>query len=204
MMIESLSMSKRLVLASTSRHRRALLERIGLDITACAPRCDESVDEGIPPDEMVEILSRRKAESVADDHADALIIGSDQVAEIDGRVLGKPGTAERAVDQLVSLSGREHRLLTGLCVHDPETGRSEVGLTIHRMCMWPFDRARLSRYVARDQPIDCAGSYRIESSGVALFESMSGEDYTAIVGLPICLLSRLLRHYGVTLMDHVV
>ena len=204
MMLESQLMSKPLVLASTSRHRRALLERTGLSVATCAPQCDEAVADGVSPTEMVEVLSRRKAESVAREHPGALIVGSDQVAEIDGHILGKPGTAERAVDQLASLAGREHRLLTGLCIHEPETGRSEVGLTVHRMSMWPLDRKRLAHYVARDLPLDCAGSYRIEATGVCLFESMVGEDYTAIVGLPVCLLAQLLRRFDVTLLDHAV
>jgi septum formation protein len=196
-------MSKPLVLASTSRYRRALIERLGLEVTACAPKCDELVTAGTTPDDLVRLLARRKAESVASDHPKALIIGSDQVAELDGEVLGKPGTPERAVEQLAALSGREHRLLTGLCVHDPDTGRSEVGLTVHRMQMWPLDRALLARYVELDRPIDCAGSYRVEAHGVALFQAMSGDDFTAIEGLPICLLAALLLRFDMTLLDQV-
>ncbi len=191
------------MLASTSRHRRGLLEGMGLEFTACAPRCDERVDPPLPPDRMVRLLARRKAESVARDHPGALIIGSDQVAELEGEVLGKPGSAEAAVDQLSALAGREHRLLTGLCVHDAPTGRSETGLAVHRMRMRPLGRELLARYVARDQPIDCAGSYRVESAGAALFEVMAGDDFTAIVGLPICLLGDLLEHFGVTLLDRL-
>jgi septum formation protein len=196
-------MVKPLVLASTSRHRRALLERAGLSFVPCAPRCDEEIAEGTPPAEIVVVLARRKAESLAPEHPDGLIIGSDQVVEIDGRVLGKPGTVEAATAQLVSMSGREHRLLTGLCVHEPSTGRSETGLSVHRMRMWPLDEERLARYVARDLPLDCAGSYRVEAAGVTLFESMEGDDFTAIVGLPLCLLARLLLRFDVTLVDYL-
>lgn len=203
MMVETPGMSKPLVLASTSRHRRALLERAGLSYTACAPRCDEDADDATGPEDLVQILARRKAESLASEYPEALIVGSDQVVEIDGRVLGKPGTAEGAVAQLAMLSGREHRLLTGLCVLAPSEQRSEVGLATHRMRMWPLDTARLTRYVARDNPLDCAGSYRVEAAGITLFESMAGDDFTAIVGLPLCLLARLLRRFDVTLLDHL-
>lgn len=192
-----------LILASTSRHRRALLGQVGLGHIHCvAPRCDEEVDTpGISPVDFVAELSRRKAESVADEHPESLIIGSDQVVELDGEILGKPGTPERAVAQLSRLSGRSHHLLTGLCVHEVATGRSEVAVDQHEMRLWPLSEDRLRRYVELDQPLDCAGSYRVESAGVMLFESMQGADFTAIVGLPICLLSALLRRFGVTLLD---
>jgi septum formation protein len=198
--------NRTIVLASASRHRRALLERAGLGAVRCvAPASDETIDEpGLAPVELVTRLAERKARSVAAAHPDALVIGCDQVAEVDGRVLGKPGTAERAVEQLLALAGREHRLLTGLCVHEPATGRSELALDVHRMTMWPLDRTRLERYVAIDQPLDCAGSYRVEAAGIALFESMAGEDFTAIVGLPLCLLAGLLGRFGVTMLDIVV
>ena len=194
-----------LVLASTSRHRRALLERAGLGAVRCvAPTSDEAIDEaGVAPTDLVRRLAERKARSVAAAHPDALILGCDQVAEVDGRVLGKPGTAERALEQLLSLAGREHRLLTGLCVHEPATGRTELAVDVHRMTLWPLDRARLERYVAIDQPLDCAGSYRVEAAGITLFSSMAGEDFTAIVGLPLCRLAELLGRFGVTLLDHV-
>jgi septum formation protein len=204
MVLERTEMSNwNLILASTSRHRRALLHQAGLGhLTCVAPRCDENVDGlEISPSEQVALLARRKAESVGVAYPGALIIGSDQVVELDGEVLGKPGSAERAVEQLARLSGRSHRLLTGLCVHEPSTGRSEVAVSEHVMSMWPFTREQLRRYVELDQPLDCAGSYRVESAGVTLFESMRGEDYTAIVGLPMCLLARLLTLFGVTLLD---
>ena len=193
----------RVLLASTSRHRRALLDEVGLSgVASVAPLCDEVVeDPSIEPEELVRLLSIRKAESLSEAHPEALIIGSDQVVELDGAILGKPGTAERAVDQLMRLAGREHRLLTGICVHEPASGKSEVAVAVHRMRMRALDRERLARYVAADGPVDCAGSYRIESMGATLFESMEGEDYTAIVGLPLCHLGRLLDLFGVTLLD---
>ncbi len=199
-------MSKQnLVLASTSRHRRGLLRRAGLGAVTCvAPRCDEVVDDpAITHVELVRLLSQRKAESAATDFPEALIIGSDQVVEVDGEVLGKPGTAPRAVDQLVRLAGREHTLLSGLCVNEPRSGRSEVGVDVHLMRMWPLERAQLEEYVVHDEPLDCAGSYRIESAGITLFQSMEGSDFTAIVGLPLCQLARILLRFNVTLLELV-
>jgi len=197
--------NRNIVLASTSRHRRELLQRAGLGAVICvAPTSDEEVDdETITPLALVETLAERKARSVGSSFPEALIIGADQVVELEGAVLGKPGTEARAVDQLLALSGREHRLLTGLCVFEPRTGRVEVGVDVHCMKMWPLGRSRLERYVTYDQPLDCAGSYRVESAGVTLFQSMAGEDFTAIVGLPLCQLSELLSRFGVTLFDLV-
>jgi septum formation protein len=196
-------MGKRLVLASTSQHRRALLDRLGVPYEALAPRCDEAVAGVVAPEDLVRLLSRRKAESLGSEVPDALVVGSDQVVEVEGEVLGKPGSPERALDQLLRLAGREHRLLTGLCVHDPETGRSEVALDVHRMQMWPLSREQLARYVEWDRPVDCSGAYRVEAAGALLFERMAGEDHTAIVGLPVTLLAGLLRRFGVTLLDLV-
>lgn len=194
--------NRNILLASTSRHRRALLERAGLGaVTSVAPQCDEEVGAGIAPVDLVTSLAERKARSVASSHPESLIIGADQVVELDGVVLGKPGTAERALEQLLSLSGREHKLLTGICVYDPSTDRCEVGVDVHRMHMWPLDERRLRNYIVYDNPLDCAGSYRVESAGVALFRAMEGEDYTAIVGLPICRLAELLARFEITLVD---
>lgn len=198
--------NRNLVMASTSPHRRALLERIGLGSVVCvAPRCDEEVDDPtLSPAELVQLLAERKARSVASAFPEDLIIGADQVVELDGQVLGKPGTEALAVEQLLSLAGREHRLVTGVCVHEPHTGRSELGVDVHRMRMWPHDRGLLERYVARERPLDCAGAYKVESAGAALFESMAGEDFTAIVGLPLCQVGKLLATFDLTLLDLVL
>lgn len=188
----------RVVLASTSRHRRALLDRLGLEYDVVAPGVDESLAkaEGLDPEVLVRRLAREKAEAVHARRADAIVIGSDQCAAIDGRILDKPGTAERAVDQLALLSGRTHRLLTAVHVIGP---RVHVHLDEHRLTMRALERAEIERYVARDAPLDCAGAYKIESLGVSLFERVEGEDATAIVGLPLIALCRILRAAGVAL-----
>lgn len=188
----------RLVLASTSRYRRQLLGRLGVPFEAVAPACHEENPDGLPPLELARELSIRKARAVS--ISSGLVIGSDQVVDLDGEVLGKPGTAERAVDQLCRLAGREHRLITGVAVRDAADGRLEVDVDVHRLTMRALDRATLAAYVAHDQPLDCAGSYLLERRGIALFERIEADpdtaDDTAIIGLPLQKLCRLLRRFG--------
>jgi septum formation protein len=202
-----------LVLASTSAYRAALLARLGLPFEAVAPDCDEDgvKAQGLSAEDLVRELARRKAESVAHRFPDALVIGSDQVAELDGEILGKPGTAERARSQLARLAGREHRLVTGVCLlggtaeapagggagpNDGERHRLEA-LDIHRLRVRRLSPEQIHRYVAQDVPLDCAGSYKIEGQGIALFESIQGGDYTAIIGLPLTQVVALLASCGV-------
>lgn len=185
-----------LVLASTSRYRRELMDRLGVPYEARAPLYDEEHDLGLVPDDLVQELARRKAESLAAACPDALVIGADQVAELDGAVLLKPGSVDAAVAQLRSLAGRTHRLLTGVAVHDPRSGRTEVALDVHRMTMRPLGEPALRAYVERDRPVDCAGAYKVECAGVALFEAMEGRDFTAIVGLPLTVVVTLLGRFG--------
>ena len=192
---------RKLVLASTSRYRRDLLARLGHPFEAVAPTCDEDAvkAEGHSADVLVRRLARLKAESVRARYPDPLIIGSDQVAEVDGRILGKPGTPAAAEAQLRRLRGREHRLLTALCVLDARTGRLAEALDIHTLRLRPLSDAQIARYVAAESPLDCAGSYKIEGLGIALFESIQGTDHTAIIGLPLTLLVSLLAPFGLEL-----
>jgi septum formation protein len=117
------------------------------------------------------------------------------VAELDGRILLKPGTIERAKKQLRELSGRTHRLLTGLAVFQPSTGRLETVLDIHQMALRDLTDEEISTFVESENPVDCAGAYKVEGLGIALFESMSGDDYTGIIGLPLTKLVGLLKRF---------
>ena len=175
----------RLVLASTSPYRAALLERLGLPFEVAPSHVDERAieREGDPPAVLVRRLARAKAERVARAHPGALVIGSDQAAVIDGAVLGKPGTAERACAQLRAMAGRTHELLTAVCVVAPQGLREHTD--VHRLTMRALSDAQIARYVALEQPLDCAGSYKIEGLGAALFGAIEGQDPTAIVGLPL-------------------
>lgn len=188
----------RLVLASTSRYRRALLERLGVPFTVAAPAVDEDAYRHLSPDAMASELARLKAEAVQ--MPEALVIGSDQVAEIDGLVLTKPGTPERAVAQLERLAGRTHRLITAVAVHDGARGETWADVDVHRLTMRPLSRALIEAYVAHDRPLDCGGSYRLEGRGIALFSEIQADpsfaDDTAIVGLPLGKLCALLSRAG--------
>jgi septum formation protein len=184
-----------LVLASTSTYRSDLLRRLGVDFQAVDPDYQEEHDLDLPPEKLVVELAVRKAKSLADRHPDSLIIGSDQVVELDGRILFKPGTIERAKSQLTELSGRTHRLLTGLVVFEPASERLETTLDIHHMTLWDLSAEEIDEFVELEKPIDCAGAYKVEGPGIALFKSMTGDDYTGIIGLPLTKLVALLKRF---------
>ena len=185
-----------LVLASTSTYRRDLLQRLRVPFSCVAPGVDEAALKAtrLDPMALAAELAQRKARAVAARHPGAIVIGSDQVATIDGEVLDKPGTAARAVAQLQRLQGREHQLLTAVSIVHPG-GEANFG-DVTRLCMRVLSAAEIERYVAQDQPLDCAGSYKIESLGIALFAAISCEDQTAIVGLPLLRLAAELRQLG--------
>lgn len=185
----------RLILASTSAYRRALLERLGLPFDTARPDVDETPQPDEPPAALAVRLARAKAEAVASSAGDAWTIGSDQVAELGGRPLGKPGTAENAVAQLRAMSGREVRFHTALCLAGPDGRRFEhLDLTVVRFRTLGEDE--IARYVERERPLDCAGSFKCEGLGIALFEAIDNRDPTALVGLPLIATARLLREAG--------
>jgi septum formation protein len=194
----------KIILASTSRYRRELVARLGLDVECVAPPYDEEVDKAahphLPLPDLARHLARGKARSLAAEHPDALVIGSDQIAEIDGWRLSKPHTPEGARTQLRRLAGREHRLHTAVALHHGATGRTEEALDVHRLKMRALTDDEIDAYVRRDAPLDCAGSYRVESLGVALFERITGDDYTAVIGLPLTRLTELLGRFGVSVL----
>lgn len=188
-----------LVLASTSPYRRQLLERLQVPFSCAAPGVDEQSEKvsGQPPMVIAQRLARAKAEAVFARLPDAIVVGSDQVATLDGAILDKPGTADRAIAQLRSLRGREHRLVTAVAIRHPGGLAEFVDVT--RLCMRDLDDGEIDRYVAADQPLDCAGSYKIEGLGISLFAAIDGEDQTAIMGLPLLALCAELRQLGLRL-----
>lgn len=185
-----------LVLASTSPYRRELLARLGLPFGTDAPEVDETPLPGEAPEALVRRLSEAKARVVAARHPGAVVIGSDQVAVLDGEVIGKPGSFERARAQLRRASGRTVDFLTGLAVLDTRDGRLRLEVVPFRVVFRPLSGARIEAYLRRDEPYDCAGSFRSERLGVALFERMEGEDPTALMGLPLIRLVRMLEAVG--------
>lgn len=185
-----------LILASTSTYRRALLERLGLAFATARPEVDESPLPGESPRTLAERLALAKAEAVlARSTDDAWVIGSDQVAELDGRPLGKPGLHAVAVAQLRSMSGREVRFLTALCLAGPD-GRRLQALDITTVRFRALGDDEIERYVARELPLDCAGSFKSEGLGIALFDEIDSRDPTALIGLPLIVTARLLREAG--------
>jgi septum formation protein len=190
-----------LVLASTSKYRRALLDAAGVAHVAAAPPFVESHDAPLAPDALALAFARGKAESLANAYPDALVVGADQVPAIGDRVLTKPGTREAAIEQLLALEGRTHLLHTAVAVHDARARRTLERLVTYEMRMRSLTRAQATAYVDHDAPLDCAGAYRVEARGALLFESMRGDDHTAIVGLPLTALSSMLRELGVDLLD---
>jgi septum formation protein len=189
---------RRLVLASTSRHRRAQLDALGIEYVAAAPSYEEDHTRALSPDDMAIAFARGKAESLARTHPDALIVGADQTVatEAGNDPLVKPETPERAVEQLLALAGRTHRLCSAIALHDAARGTTTHRLVVHHMTMRALTRELAEAYVARDRPLDCVGSYRIEALGALLFTEMRGDDHTAIVGLPIAAMSSLLAEAG--------
>jgi septum formation protein len=188
-----------LVLASTSPYRRELLGRLGLPFTCEPPRVDEAafkVPARRPPQVAVD-LARAKAATVAARHPDAVVIGSDQVATVDDAILDKPGSVEAARAQLQRLQGRTHELVTAVAI--AHGGGMVEFVDTTALAMRRLDDAAIARYVAADQPLDCAGSYRIEALGVTLFDRIECSDWTAIVGLPLLRLGAELRALGFAL-----
>ena len=188
-----------LVLASTSPYRRALLLRLRVPFDTDPPGVDEAAVKRVAtsPEAAVRELARRKALAVAARHAGAIVIGSDQCACIDGRILDKPGSPAAAREQLRLLQGNEHRLLTAVAI--AHAGPLIEWTDSTRLHMRPLLPDEIERYVAADSPLDCAGSYKIEGLGISLFDRIEGEDQTAIMGLPLLRLCRELRALGVAL-----
>jgi MAF protein len=186
-----------LLLASSSPYRRELLERLRLPFTSASPAIDETALPGETPDALVRRLARQKAEALAAEFAGHLIIGSDQVAVLDGGILGKPHTFENARAQLLAVSGKRVDFLTGLALLDAASGRYQVDVVRFTVHMRELDAAQVERYLQAEQPYDCAGSFKAEGLGVSLFRRTEGDDATSLVGLPLIRLVDMLQMEGI-------
>jgi septum formation protein len=189
-----------LVLASTSRYRRELLGRLGLPFTVRAPTTDESALPGEPPERMAERLAAAKAASIA--APDAIVIGSDQTASLDGRPLRKPGRHDVALAQLEAAQGRTVVFHTGVHVLDTVSGHSWSHLDRTEVRFARRGRDELARYLEIEQPFDCVGSFKAEGLGVVLFESIDSRDPTALIGLPLIWLAAALKAAGLDPLAH--
>jgi septum formation protein len=194
-----------IILASTSPYRRALLERLGLPFRVLAPTYPEiGPADCDDPRRLATQNALGKALSLLEGRRDCLVIGSDQVVTCEGVVFTKPGTEERAVEQLLRLAGREHELLTAVAVVRAPAGDpgpagdmpGETALAVNQVRLRPLTRAEAEAYVRIERPLDCAGAYKSEGLGIALLEYLRGDDPTGVVGLPLITVARLLRRLG--------
>jgi len=181
-----------IVLASASPYRRGLLDRFLDDYQSVSPDIDESNPDGLSAKKLARQLARQKAETVSRTARDSLIIGADQLAVLDGQVLGKPGDHQKAVEQLMAASGQAVTFRTAVCVLDP-VGRTRYEHTDKTVVRFrQFDRRLVETYLRHDEPYDCAGSFKIEGAGFVLLESVRTDDPTALIGLPMIWVSDLL------------
>jgi septum formation protein len=185
-------LTRELILASTSKYRFELLSRLAYKFSAKAPLADEEAhkDLSLAPRALAEKLARVKAESLKG--PGKVVIGGDQLISFEGRILGKSHTVERAVAELMSMQGKTHELITAICVFDGDKMYTHTDIT--RMTMKKRTLEQIERYVQLDEPIDCAGSYKAESHGIILFDKIETEDFTAIQGLPLIALSKILEN----------
>lgn len=190
---------KKIILASASKYRKELLERLGIDFECIPADIDEDSfkDKISDPEELAKTLAFEKAKVVFDQYPDAIVIGSDQLGYIDNTVLGKTGSFEGSVEQLKLLSGKSHQLLTAYCVMD--SVRSVLKLNKTTLKMKNLNDLQIKNYLSADNPFDCAGSYKLELKGISLFEHIDTSDHTSIVGLPLIELGLDLQEFGLVI-----
>ena len=188
-------MNRELILASESRYKKKILDRLRIAFSTTAPAIDETPRSGESAHALSRRLAQRKAEAVANHHPNATVISTDQAAEVDGIILGKPGTNQNACDMLQKLSGKTVSFFTSVGMIQPNTSclthTEEVIVTLRRL-----EDREITRYVKADMPLDCAGSFKVESLGISLFTSVKSEDPTALEGLPLIRLCQWLRDQG--------
>lgn len=200
MPIASPSDPRNLILGSTSRYRKELLGRLGIPFETDSPQVDETPQPGEAPADLARRLALAKAHAVAQRHPDAVVIGSDQVADLNGQPLGKPGTHERAVAQLRQMSGQTVIFQTALAVVCRATGFEQIDLAPVRVVFRTLGDAEIEHYLRTEQPYDCAGSAKSEGLGIALLDRIDNDDPTALVGLPLIRTCRMIRAAGVPVL----
>ena len=199
-MNQRLADGRRLLLASTSLFRRELLARLALPFAAVAPDIDETPLPDEKASALVARLAGEKARAVARQEPEALVIGADQVAVLDQLILGKPVTHERAVQQLTRASGKMATFFTGLCLLDSASGRRQTAVVPFQVKFRQLHLQQIENYLRREQPYQCAGSFKSEGLGIALFDRLEGEDPTSLVGLPLIRLTRMLEAEGISVL----
>jgi len=188
-----------IVLASTSAYRAELFERFGLAFTQAAPDCDETGEPGEIPADLALRLANTKARSLSSQYPDSLIIGSDQVCSVGDKILGKPGTVPIAVEQLRQMRGQMVVFHTAVCVLNASTGESNSDVDQTVATLRDLSDAEIERYIRAEMPLDCAGSFMVEKLGISLFDKIESSDPTALIGLPMIVLAKRLREFGLNL-----
>jgi septum formation protein len=192
---------RQLILASTSPYRLQLMRQLQLPFITAAPPFKETIDPAIAPELLVRHLSLGKAQSLAERYPKALIVGSDQVfVDQRGRAVGKPGTEEAAVAQLKQMVGRTHIFYTGIALYDSSTGTHLTDYSSFTVTLRELNDKQIVDYVKREKPYECAGAFKVEGLGIALMEKMDGDDYNALIGLPLIKLVTLLKQFGVEVL----
>ena len=187
--------NKTLILGSTSPYRRELLNRLGLNFSVAAPQVDETALSGETPKELSLRLATLKARAVKSQNPDAVVIGSDQVCDFNGKAIGKPGTLQRAFEQLKAMSGETAVFYTALCVID-STGRETLDLSETRVTFRELTDEAITNYLKREEPYSCAASAKIESLGIALVKKVQSDDPSSLIGLPLIVLTTRLIDAG--------
>ena len=193
--------NKLLVLGSSSPYRKELLERLGLPFLTDRPGVDESPRPGESAEKIVRRLSQEKALAVSVRYPDALVIGCDQVAAVEDRIVGKPGNHEAAVKQLKEVSGKTITLYTGLALLNSKTGNIQVDVVPFSVTFRILTGEMIEQYLRRDKPYDCTGSVRVEGLGIALLERLEGDDPNALIGLPLIRLITMLKEEGLSIIQ---
>ena len=189
---------KTVVLASSSVYRRAILDKIGLTYQSISPDINENSLIGENASDLVARLSLEKAKKVAQQSKHSLIIGSDQVAVLERQILSKPLTEENAIQQLSLCSGREVTFLTGLCLYDTDEQSFQLEVVPFSVHFRTLTAEEIRRYIAIEQPLDCAGSFKVEGLGISLFDKLVGDDFNSLIGLPLIRLLSMLREKGIS------
>lgn len=189
---------RNLILASSSSYRRMLLERLQLPFQSAAPHINEEALPGEDAETLARRLAAEKAAALKGQFPDSLIIGSDQVAECDGRLLGKPGTVTNAQEQLEHCAGKAVHFHTGLSIYDSRTDRQITACERYSVYFRALSSGEIARYIELDNPLDCAGSFKAEGLGVSLFEKMEGSDPNTLIGLPLIRLISMLAEFGIS------
>lgn len=197
--MQAQSPNLKLILASSSPYRKIQLKQLQLEFRVQSPNIDETPMDSESPEQLVVRLARQKARAVADIHPAAVVIGSDQLAVFKGRVIGKPGTEENAVRQLQQFSGSSVQFLTAVRIFCNDSGFDAGSVVVTDVHFRILTEEEIRRYVEMDQPMDCAGGFKSEAAGSTLLKSMHSDDPSAIIGLPLITVSRLLREAGFSL-----